>query len=454
MKQYVLILLSAALALTGCSDGEPTPSAPATEASSDNPLSGVWVRDDQVLVLETNGDFYLPNDPLRQGLSWEQQDNQFTFHFLDSNALRIEQRSLQGTQQDDTLTLTARDNAPAVEPAADAEQDEAQDSTSLLFAGDYQRDSNAVGYLGGRVQLPDGAELPQQAVLTVTLLSESDVVLRRVIRLNGSDNRYPFRLYYPASAVEPQQTYQISSQILAGGGIFYQSDVTDLNRNEHGFDNITLPLDPVMTDSETLRGALVWQQSAPVFILCNSDQRLQVSGPQGEALVNDIRKNMAYPQQPRIATVSGVRRKIPGDPQGATQAAIAVESYSLSAAGSLEDCTIPSAELANTRWQLTHLGEQTVDVPENGKPPFLTLSEAQARGHGGCNGFQGGYQQEGQTLNFTSLTSTEMACPALETEQAFHQALGRSDHYRIDGELLTLFDSEDKPVASFQAVYL
>ena len=452
MKQYALILLSAALALSGCGDSEPATSAPATQANSDHPLSGVWVQGEQVLVLESNGDFYLPNDPLRQGLSWAQQGRQFTFRYLDSNALSVEQQRLDGQQQGETLSLRApQAEAPADISAADSAQTQ---SSTPLFAGDFERDNGVVGYLSGQVQLPNNADLPGQAVLTVALLADDDIVLRRVIRLHGDGNHYPFRLYYPASAVEADKHYQISSQILAGGGIYYQSQNTDLTRNGHRFETLTLPLDPVMNDSETLRGALVWQQDKPAFILCNSDQRLQVSGPQGPALLQDVRKDMAYPQQPRIATVSGVRRNIPGDQEGTTQAAVAVESYTLESADTATDCQIPAAQLTNTRWRLTHMGNQALDNKAETAVPHLTFTAEQARGNGGCNTFQGGYQQAGTALHFSSLTSTERACPTLETEQAFFAALGNSDHYRIDGELLTLFDSENQAVASFMAVYL
>ncbi len=453
MKQYALILLSAALALAGCGDNAPgnTAPAPATEAGSDNPLSGVWVQDDQVLVLEDNGDFYLPNDALRQGLSWEQQDNRFTFRYLDSNALSVEQITANGQLQDRILTLSPLSDTPS---AASSETAETDNEAPPMFVGTFEKDSSVVGFLSGHVVLPDNAELPAQPVLTVALLADNNITLRRVIRLNGADNRYPFRIYYPASEVENPQSWQVRSQILAGGGIYYQSDITDLTPAAQGFADITLPLDPVTSDRETLRGALVWQQAGPVFTLCNSDQRLQISGPQGQTMVNDIRDDAAYPLQPRIATVSGVRRKIPGQQEGTTQAAIAVESFSLASRDDWSDCQIPVADLENTRWVLSHLGEEPVTLPEDSAPLHLVLNDGEGRGNGGCNRFQARYQQEGEQLRFKPVTSTEMACPALETEQAFYQALGNSDHYRIDGELLTLFDEENSPVASFQAVYL
>lgn len=458
MKQYAFLLLSAVLALSACSDPEPDSAPPATATSSEHPFSGVWASDELMLVMESNGDFYLPSDDLRQGLSWEQQDDQFTFRYLDSNALRVEQRQVSGQLDGDTLTLTPLSSEPAASDDEtgddESETSENNDAAAFQLSGQFKKHPAAVGFLSGQVQLPESAQLPEQAVLTVTLLSDDQIVLRRVIRLNEDSSHFPFRLYYPADAVKDDAQYQISSQILAGGGLYFQSASTELSRHGKGFDSITLPMDPLMNDSETLRGALVWRAGEAVFTLCNSDQRLQVSGPQGESLIADIRKDMAYPEQPRIAVISGLRKKIPGQQEGTTQAAISVESFTLEVRGDMQNCQLPSAELTNTRWMLSHLGEQAVDVPENGNAPFITLNNGQARGNGGCNSFQGGYQQGDASIRFASLTSTEMACPTLELEQLFHQALNQTDHYRIDGELLTLFDDKDQPVASFQAVYL
>ena len=42
----------------------------------------------------------------------------------------------------------------------------------------------------------------------------------------------------------------------------------------------------------------------------------------------------------------------------------------------------------------------------------------------------------------------------MEGEQAFLQALKASRQFRIDGELLTLFDANNQPLAGFQAIAL
>ena len=73
MKQYAVpfaALCFSGLALLGCSDNNsdtnPQP-APAGSDSTDG-IAGVWQNDQHVLVLETNGDLYLPTDNSLQGL--------------------------------------------------------------------------------------------------------------------------------------------------------------------------------------------------------------------------------------------------------------------------------------------------------------------------------------------------------------------------------------------------
>ncbi len=100
MKQFVVLCLTG-LALLGCSDNDsstPPISSPATSDTS-NPLVGAWQNGEQTLVLEENGDFYLPADNQRQGLTWENQDGTFTFRYLDNSRLAVETQSASGEQQ-------------------------------------------------------------------------------------------------------------------------------------------------------------------------------------------------------------------------------------------------------------------------------------------------------------------------------------------------------------------
>ena len=443
MKQLAVFCLTG-LALLGCSDNDTSPPAspPATEDTS-NPLVGAWQNGEQILVLEENGDFYLPADSQRQGLTWENDDSGFAFRYLDNSRLAVETQHASGEQQQDTLSLS-----PA--PPSDGEE---QQVDSPLFSGDYQRANDAVGHLSGKVKLPENSELPDKAVLTVSLLtSNDDTVIRRLIPLTSDALNQPFRLYYPATAVNTDNTYQVSSQILADGGLFFQSEATPLKFNRGRFADITLPLSAVMTASETLRGALVYQYGTTSLILCNTDRRLQLAGPQRDDLIDAFEAAREYPLQPRVATVSGLPRKVPGAQEGSTQNGIIVESYSLESGN--DNCRLPGANLTNTRWQLSALGDEIVDANSE-QQPYLTLdSDGKVHGNAGCNGLNGNYQHDDNSLSFGPIATTRKACPDMEGEQAFLQALKAASGYRIDGELLTLFDDNNQPLAGFQAIAL
>lgn len=442
MKQFAILCLTG-LALLGCSDNDSTPASPPATQDTGNPLVGAWQNDEQILVLEENGDFYLPADNQRQGLTWENNDGSFAFRYLDNSRLAVETQRASGEQQQDTLSLS---------PSTPSDGEEEQTDTPL-FSGDYQRANDAVGHLSGKVELPENSELPDKAVLTVSLLTSNDnTVIRRLIPLTSDALSQPFRLYYPATAVNADNTYQVSSQILADGGLFFQSEATPLEFNRGQFTDITLPLSAVMTASETLRGALVHQYGTTSLILCNTDRRLQLAGPQRDDLIDAYEATREYPLQPRVTTISGLLRKVPGAQEGSTQNGIIVESYSLENGN--DNCRLPGADLTNTRWQLSALGDEILDKHREQSPFLILDSEGKVRGHAGCNGLNGSYQHDDNALSFGPIATTRKACPEMKGEQAFLQALKAAQSFRIDGELLTLFDDNNQPLAGFQAIAL
>ena len=446
MKQYALFFLGA-LALTGCDDKTPTPPAsqPAT-VDTGNPVAGVWQQEEQILVLENNGDLYLPNDANRQGLHWDNNDGQFSLQFLDSEAMTVERVSREGLQQGDTLTLNP---SPA---SATQDTDSNTPASEPQFSGTFTRSNAAVAHLSGEIQLPPDSELPDQAFLTVSLLTDSDIVVKRVIPLDAGEPVPPFRLYFPSGALDADSEYQLFAQVLASGGIYYRSEPLTVTYKTNGFDPAVLALSAVMTDSETLAGTLVWQAGRTVFIPCNTDRRLLLTGPQQEAILEDFQDSAEYPHQPRQATISGLVRKVPGQQAGSTEAALSVESYAFEALKSA--CEQPTAEFANTHWQLTHLGDNAVSTADQERPPHLVFgNDSSVRGLAGCNTLQGQYEQQGDNLALSQLGLTRKACPDMNTESGMMDALKHTRRYRVEGELLTLFDAEDQAVASFQAIY-
>ena len=115
----------------------------------------------------------------------------------------------------------------------------------------------------------------------------------------------------------------------------------------------------------------------------------------------------------------------------------------------------PDAPLRNTRWVPREIAGQPVSIPENTREPYLLLREGSAEGNAGCNQFRGEATAEGPNgLRFGALLSTRMACPALATETAFSNALRQTEHYRISGDTLRLYDAGNGLLTRLEAVYL
>lgn len=119
----------------------------------------------------------------------------------------------------------------------------------------------------------------------------------------------------------------------------------------------------------------------------------------------------------------------------------------------------PAAALYETRWVLRRLGTRPVTVPADGQEPYLLLRRGgNAEGQASCNRFRStAFTDSIKSLTFSPLLSTRMACPALETEQAFTQALAATHSYRISGDTLHLYAAPEptgSPVARLEAVYL
>ena len=109
------------------------------------------------------------------------------------------------------------------------------------------------------------------------------------------------------------------------------------------------------------------------------------------------------------------------------------------------------AALEGTDWVLVEVGGQPVASRGSQRPGFhLAADGRRVQGFAGCNRIAGTYDLKGDTLKFGPLIATKMACPALDTEQAFLKALDATVRYEIGGSNLTLFGA-DGPVARFQA---
>lgn len=126
--------------------------------------------------------------------------------------------------------------------------------------------------------------------------------------------------------------------------------------------------------------------------------------------------------------------------------------------GSLENHYIlkkEQAEITNKYWKLITLNGNKVITDMN--EAFMTLHTEENRIHGnaGCNSFFGNFTlgDENQ-ISFEQMGMTRMACPEMQTEDEFMQALGKAAFYALTENELTLQDSTYATLAKFQSVYL
>jgi heat shock protein HslJ len=83
------------------------------------------------------------------------------------------------------------------------------------------------------------------------------------------------------------------------------------------------------------------------------------------------------------------------------------------------------------------------------------LAAGQAAGTGGCNGYGGTYQVDGNSISFGPLTSTKMACAdaqATEQEGRYLQALESASEYAVEGDQLHVTYDDGNGVLIFESV--
>lgn len=120
----------------------------------------------------------------------------------------------------------------------------------------------------------------------------------------------------------------------------------------------------------------------------------------------------------------------------------------------VDDTQTANEALVGTYWKLMTLDGQPVAVADNQREAHLILGEdGRVSGSTGCNRLMGSYRLEGDTLTFSRLASTRMACPGdmARLEQAWLAALSETAHYSIADQSLELQNAEDRALAELKA---
>jgi len=116
--------------------------------------------------------------------------------------------------------------------------------------------------------------------------------------------------------------------------------------------------------------------------------------------------------------------------------------------------------LAGSKWELVDMADQALI---DGTRASLEFAEdGSAGGFAGCNSFGAGeVLLKGESLEFTNLFQTEMACVdesgglssgVMDQESRYIQALGRVSSYTMEGDALALLDNTGTRLMLFEPV--
>ncbi|HEX5130897.1 MAG TPA: YbaY family lipoprotein [Candidatus Krumholzibacteria bacterium] len=114
-----------------------------------------------------------------------------------------------------------------------------------------------------------------------------------------------------------------------------------------------------------------------------------------------------------------------------------------------------SIPLIGTYWKLVEIGGKGVISAGTRREPHITLlsDDNRVAATAGCNQMTGGYTLSGESLTFTQMVSTRMACPdVMDQEAALATALAGTLAYSIDGSELALRDASGAVLARLVAV--
>lgn len=109
------------------------------------------------------------------------------------------------------------------------------------------------------------------------------------------------------------------------------------------------------------------------------------------------------------------------------------------------------AKINEIKWVLQTLNGKEVKLSDPNSNMFIQFDVVEKRvdGRAACNRFFGNYEMDGNSLKFSPMGATRMACPDLQIETEFFQTLDKVDAFTIKDNLLS-FESKGVVIATFK----
>jgi len=118
--------------------------------------------------------------------------------------------------------------------------------------------------------------------------------------------------------------------------------------------------------------------------------------------------------------------------------------------------TDTSAKLAGTSWKLVSYGlvEGQISAVEGIDTQLDFGSDGSVSGSMGCNRFSGSYIQKGDSLTFSPIAATEMACPEpqMTQESSAFQVMVETVIFKLKEDTLTIISADGKSKLVLSAV--
>lgn len=207
-----------------------------------------------------------------------------------------------------------------------------------------------------------------------------------------------------------------------------------------------------------MRGMYSYLADAPSFQECLSGRRFQVAQEADNiALERAYLEARKQPGQALMVSLLGRIAERPPMEGGGMVLTVVPEQFIGVWPGETCGARMVTAELENTYWKLTRLGDEPVYLGTQQREPHMVLhsNDSVVKGFSGCNRLTGTFALDGRAIEFQDMASTKMACAeGAATERAFISSLGIAKSWRVIGEHLDLYDGDGNLVARFEARHL
>jgi heat shock protein HslJ/uncharacterized lipoprotein YbaY len=333
--------------------------------------------------------------------------------------------------------------------------------------------SAAAGELTGTASYRERIALPPEAQFQAILYDisgDDQVEIARSQSAGDQGPPYNFMIDYPDAAVTADGQYALRAQVIWSERPFFVADTTlDGLVGKADLDVTLVMMRPGADQANAgplgsgvapvlIGGMMTYFADAAVIEDCVSGQTYPVA-TDGDYLALEAAylADRPEPGAPLYVVLDGGIELREGM-EGPARETVTVVHFVRTVQGITCERQRARASLSNTYWRIDQLDGEVIQTdPSNREAHMLRQDNADNSFWAtlGCNQMGGTFESEGNTVAFSPMLSTMMACPPpldrLETQ--FGKMLSEVVRFGVTGETLVLSDDTGKPRAVFSAIY-